>query len=556
MDLPGLRKTSDPYKPLYYLFVLLLVCFIAAPVTAVFLYGIFPLDSSESFRQSLFRALPYLKRNLILAFIVTPLAVVMGLSSAFTIHRFSLRLNRIFKALILISLVQPPFVGSISFIMLFGKRGLITHRLLGLNVSPYGLQGIVLMQVLGLSTLVYLIISSSISRADSSIEDAARNMGASEFQVFRTVTLPGMFPEISTAAILVFLASMADFETPLIIGGPYQTLSSDLYIQITGLYDMKSAAISGILLLFPCIALFIAYRGINSRRSYYDISLSGSSPVYRNSSPAVKAVFYTITLVYFCFVLMKYGFIVIGAFTRNWGYDYSFTLDHFRNIFHHRDLFPFVNSIKLAFFTALISSSAGVFLSYIIKRKNYGLRSFSDLLATIPIAVPGILLGIGYLVNFKYPILGIGRYVFTDRQPLLLLGTGIIIYIICIFRYLNTGLRIGYSLIEHINPDIEDAARNLGQREAAIYTKIVFPLIAPAFKNSFFRVFATTMTTLGAIIFLLLPSNKVAVQTIFQIITSSERGVAASMALMLSGVTITLLGIFYLLNKLVEKLLK
>ncbi|MDC7240369.1 MAG: ABC transporter permease subunit, partial [Spirochaetales bacterium] len=238
------------------------------------------------------------------------------------------------------------------------------------------------------------------------------------------------------------------------------------------------------------------------------------------------------------------------------GYDYSLTLDHFRAVFHHRDLVPFVNSVKLAFFTALISSMAGVFLSYIIKRKNYSLRSFSDLLATIPMAVPGILLGIGYLVNFKYPVLGIGRYILTDSRPLILLGTGVIIYIICIFRYLNIGLRIGYALIEHINPDIEDAARNLGQRESAIYRKIVFPLIAPAFRNSFFRVFATTMTTLGAIIFLLLPSNKVAVQTIFQIITSSERGVAASMALMLSGLTIVLLGLFFLVNRLFEKLIK
>lgn len=549
------RNTADPYRLFYYLFVSLLICFIAAPVVSVFLYSVFPLNSLESFGASLVRALPYLKSNLILALIVTPLALVIGVSSAFTIHRFTFRLNRIFKSLILISLVHPPFVGSISFIMLFGRRGLITHKMLHLDVSPYGLQGIVLMQVLGLSSLVYLIISSSISKMDPSIEDAARNMGATEWQIFRDITLRKMYPEISTASILVFLASMADFQTPLIIGGAYQTLASDLYIQITGLYDMKSASISGILLLIPCIALFWVYRGINKNKSFYDMSLSGSSIQYRHYSPFLKVLFFSITAFYCSFVLLKYGFIIIGAFTKHWGYDYSFTLNHFEKVFQ-KDLRPFINSIKLAFVTALISSSAGVFLSYIVKRKTYRFRALSDLLATIPIAVPGILLGIGYLVTFKYPVLGIGRFILKDHRPLVLLGTGIIIYIICIFRYLNIGLRIGYALIEHINPDIEDAARNLGQKEPAIYRRIVFPLIAPAFKNAFFRVFATTMTTLGAIIFLLLPSNKVAVQTIFQIITSSERGVAASMSIFLSLITLLMLGISRYVNNLIEKLIK
>ena len=549
------RNSADPCRGIYYFFIALLICFIAAPVVSVLLYGVFPLGSPEDFRDSLLRSFPYLNRNLILACIVTPLAVLIGTSSAFTVHRFSSFFNKIFQYFILISLIHPPFVGSISFIMLFGKRGLITHKILHLDVSPYGLQGIALMQILGLSSLVYLIISSSISRMDPSVEDAARNLGATEWQIFKDITIKKMYPEISTASILVFLASMADFETPLIIGGAYQTLASDLYIQITGLYDMKSASVSGILLLIPSISLFFIYKWINRNKTFYDMSLSGTSIRYTHYSRGLKILLFSITGLYCAFVLLKYGFIIIGAFTKNWGYDYSFTLSHFKKVFQ-KDLSPFLNSLKLSFITALISSFAGVFLSYIIKRKSYALRHLSDLLATIPIAVPGILLGIGYLVTFKYPLFGIGRYILKDQRPLVLLGTGIIIYIICIFRYLNIGLRIGYALVEHINPDIEDAARNLGQKESGIYRDIVFPLIAPAFKNTFFRVFATTMTTLGAIIFLLLPSNKVAVQSIFQIITSSERGIAASMAIMLSLLTLTMLGLFYYADKLFEKYVK
>ena len=182
--------------------------------------------------------------------------------------------------------------------------------------------------------------------------------------------------------------------------------------------------------------------------------------------------------------------------------------------------------------------------------------SLVDFMATLPAAVPGILFGIGYLVTFKYPIFGIGRYIFTESKPLLLLGTGIIIYIICIARFMNTGLRAGYALLEHVHPDLEKAAYNLGGSELATFSGIIFPLMKDAFFASFLKTLSSGMVTLGAIIFLLLPSNKVAVQQIFQIITSSRTGTAAAMALSLSLLTLILLGFFYCLfyyDELVKK---
>ena len=132
------------------------------------------------------------------------------------------------QVLVLMPLISPPFVGTVAFIMLFGKRGLITHSLLGLEISPYGFHGIVTMQSIGLATLAYLLISSAIRKTDVSPEEAARNLGAPEKKVFLTITLPLMIPEITVAAMLVFLTSMADFATPIIDWGAYQTLASDL----------------------------------------------------------------------------------------------------------------------------------------------------------------------------------------------------------------------------------------------------------------------------------------------------------------------------------------
>jgi len=543
---------ANPMKGGYYLLLCALFCFIAFPVLSVFLYGIFPLSATGDLRTMVLRSLPYLKNSFSIALVVTPAALFVGLAATLTVHRFASPLSRFLKPILLLSLIHPPFVGSIAFIMLFGRRGLITHNLLGLDVSPFGWHGVAFMQFLGLGSVAYLIISSSVERTNPLIEDAARNLGVTEWRIFRDITLRSMYPELSSAAVLVFLASMADFGTPLVIGGPFQTLASDLYIQITGLYDMRSASVSGILLLLPCITLFVYQRRLNRKKAYYSMALSGGSVSSRHYCPAVRNLFVGFTLLYALFILLKYGFILIGAFTEHWGYDYSLTLRHLLNVLK-KDLSPFLNSIQLAFFTALFSSLFGVFLSYVVKTRKWAFLALSDVLATLPAAVPGILLGIGYLVTFKYPLLGIGRFVLKELPPLILLGTGIIIYIICIFRYMNVGLRTGYALLEHINPNIEEAARNLGQSENRIFSGIMLPLLSPAFRTSFFKIFSTTMTTLGAIIFLLLPSNKVAVQTIFQIITSSERGVAASMALLLSLTTALLLGFFRLLNMFISE---
>ncbi|WP_048600985.1 ABC transporter permease [Rubeoparvulum massiliense] len=541
-------KRLDSLKLLYYTLFGLLLYFVLVPVISVILYGVFPVESFHSLRQSLQRSLPYLQNSLWVAGVVTVLSVLIGLIAAITINRFHFKGKRLLRYAVLLPLINPPFVGSIAFIMLFGKRGLVTHGLLGLSVSPYGWQGIVIMQTLSLSALAYLIISSAIVKIDPNLEEAARNLGASELQIFKGVTLKMMYPEISTAGVLVFLASMADFGTPLIIGGPFHTLASDLYVQITGVYNMKTAAISGILLLIPCILLFFLQRNVIGKNHYYSVSTANTNIIYPHFNRPLRYLFIIITILYALFVVIKYLFIIIGAVTKQWGYNYTFTLEHIKTIFA-QDYSPFINSIQLAFVVAFVSSILGVLLSYMIKRKSYRHQHVVDLLATLPAAVPGILLGIGYLVTFKYPLFGVGRFWLHSFPSIILLGTGVIIYLISIFRYMNVGLRAGYALIQHLNPDIEDAARNLGQSENKIFTQIVLPLMYPAFWIAFLKNFSSTMTTLGAIIFLLLPSNKVAVQQIFQTITSSATGVAAAMALLLSLTTALILGVLKFINQ-------
>jgi iron(III) transport system permease protein len=476
------------------------------------------------------RSLPFLGRSLSVAILVTIVSTLIGASGALAVRRLVFPGRSLIRLLFMVPLVCPPFVGSLSFIMLFGRRGLITNRLMGLSVSPFGWQGIATLEIISFGALAYLVVASGLDRLDTDQEDAARTIGAGERQIFRDVTLRSMKPELATAAVLVFLGSLADFGTPLIIGGAYQTLASDLYTQIIGLYDMKSAAISGLLLLVPSMAVFLFQRRSIVPGAYYATGSPTRDVRYRIPDRGLAVVLAGVAGVYSVVVAMQFGFIVVGAFSTHWNHDFTPTFAHFVTVLSG-DLAPFINSLSLALVSALLASWFGVVLAYLIQRRRYPLRRTVDFIATMPAAVPGILFGIGriYLKGIAQPVL---------------LGTGIIIFILCMFRYLNIGLRAGSALLDHIDPDLEDAARNLGRSDSGAFADISLPLLAPAMYGAFIKVFATTMTTLGAIIFLILPSNKVAVQQLFQIITGSGFEAAAAMGVILMTLTLVLLALF------------
>ncbi|MDK2866962.1 MAG: iron(III) transport system permease protein [Clostridiales bacterium] len=539
-------RTPSPHKLIYGIIFLFLVYFILLPVVSIVFYGISSSDSLFFTTKGFQNSFIHLRHSLSVAIIVTIMATVLGLILAFTLHRMAFAGKRVLKALVLLPFINPPFVGSIAYIMLFGKRGLITHQLLGLTISPFGMRGIVTVQVLGLTALAYLLISSAIQKTDISLEEAARTMGASEGKVLLTVTLPMMAPEIAGTALLVFLASMSDFSTPLIIGGSYQTLASNLYIQITGLYDMQSAALSGIILLLPCFMAFWLHKYHLSKRSYFSDDTTASAIVNRTLPRHLKGMMIGISTLYLTFLLGQYLFIVLGALTKQWGYDYTFSLAHFQSL-KGTQIKPFINSFKLASATALFASGTGVFLAYLLKLHRPKFATAADLFATLPAAVPGILFGIGYLVTFRYPILGIGKFWLTPLPSIVLLGTKAIVYLICIARFMNIGLRAGYALLEHVHPDIENASYNLGAGQARTFFSIMLPQMKSAFFASFLRSFSDGMVTLGAIILLIIPSNKVAVQQIFTVVKSNASGDAAAIALLLSFMTLIFLGFYYLL---------
>lgn len=531
-------KTSSKHI-LQLLFIILLFYFCTLPVISVIFYGI--ADDSVIDAQAWIRMFRLLRNSIGLSALTTIACVLLGLLATFTLHRLHFQGRRLLRILMLVPLVNPCFVGTLSFIMLFGSRGLITYRILGLHTSPYGWHGVFVLQTLSFTTLAYLIISGAVQSTDVALEDAARNLGTPERKILTAITLPMMLPEIAVAGLLVFLASMADFTTPLIIGGNFRTLASDLYLQITGIYNMKVASVTGIFLLIPCFLAFYLQRRLSKNKKFHTDQATNNRIEYEFVSPAVKALLITGTCLLISAFLIVVIFVIIGGFTKNWGYDYSFTLEHFQKAMMHDPrvfIKPLFNSVLLAVCSAFFASSIGITLAYLIYRKKIMLSGAVDFICLLPAAVPGVLFGIGYLVTFKHPMFGV--------TTIVLVGTSIIVYIICIARNINVAMKSCYALLEHADPDLENAAYNLGASRLQALLFVVMPSMKNAFVNSYIRIFSSCMTTLGAIIFLLLPKNKVIIQVLFQASTGAQTtGVTAIMALMLSGFTLLLMLLFY-----------
>lgn len=530
--------------------ILCLIYFILLPIVGVLIYGF--LDDQKALTlQDVSTVIVFLKNSMIVSVPATIFSVFFGISLALTAYRLPVRSARFFRLIGLIPLIDPPFVGSIAFIMLFGRNGLITRRLLGIDTSPYGWHGIIILQVISLSSIAFLLISSSIRKVDLSLEDVARNLGLSELGIFFKVTLPMMIPEITNTALLIFLMSLADFTTPLIIGGAFQTLASSIYIQITGLYNMKIASLTGGALLLPCVAAFLLHRYRLSKAGFVSDYRDNAQIHFRVVHPVVRWGLLVFSTTISLMILTKTLFIMIGAFTRHWGHDYAFSLDHFKVVLG-KDFSPFINTINLAVVVAIVASLLGIIIAYLVRTKKIAFPKTVDFLALFPAAIPGILFGIGYLVVFRYPLFGAGRFIFEDAPSIILLGTKLIIYIICIARFINVGARAGYATLEHLDPDLENAAQTLGASWWFTFTHVMMPALKDAFFSAFFKNMSTTMTTLGAIILLLLPSNKVAIQLLFQILVSSSIGDAAAMALLISLTNIIMLilfhGLFYYNN--------
>lgn len=442
-------------------------------------------------------------------------ATVVGFLFAYALSRPDIRGRAVLRVMALLPLISPPFVVGLAVLLLFGRRGLITHELLGLDISLLGLGGLWLVQTLAFFPMATLTLLPTLKNIGSTLEWAGRDLGWTWFQTFRRVTLPLTFPTILNALLLVGMFVITDFGNPVLIGAGYQVLSVEAYVQAVGRQDFGMAAVLCVLLFVPTLILFLIQRRVLARRSAVTVSGKTGSLPPAPLPAAVRRGLLTVLGLVSVLMILIYGSILAGSFTRAWGADWSLTLDHWRTALLRGD--DIRNSALFSATAAIITTISTLVAAYVVHRTRVFGRGVLDGLAVLPSAIPGTMIGISWLLTFNQP-------------PLALTGTALILVLVMVVRAIPVGYRTAVTTISQISPSIDEAATDLGASRARVIVQIMFPLLGGAFTTSLVFGFLHAINTLSAVIFLTSPGIGLGAPTIVNLAEFGQWGAATGVA--------------------------
>ncbi len=436
-------------------------------------------------------------------FLVGILSSLVGLLFAYV--EVYVRMNKfvggLFKVVSMLPVVSPPFVLSLSMIMLFGKAGIITRFLLGIyDNSVYGYWGIVIVQTLTFFPVCYMMLKGLLKNIDPSLEEAARDMGASRFKVFTSVTLPLMLPGLGNAFLVTFIESIADFANPMIIGGSYDTLATTIYLQITGSYDKPGAAAMAVVLLCITLLMFAVQKYYLEAKTAATLTGKASRARMLIEDRSVKVPLTVLCSLAAMFVILMYLCVPVGAFFPTWGYKFfPLTGKWFKLVFtRYHGFQAFRDSFLLSLISAPITALLSMIISYLVVKRKFKSKGFIEAVSMLAMAVPGTVLGVGYIRGFAGGVFHTG---FLQG----IYGTGLILVIVFVVRSLPTGTRSGISALRQIDRSIEESAYDMGADSFKVFMTVTLPLIKDSFLSGLVTAFVRSITAISAIILLVTP---------------------------------------------------
>ena len=436
-------------------------------------------------------------------FLVGILSTLIGLLFAYVevYVRMGKFTGGLFKVVSMLPVVSPPFVLSLSMIMLFGKAGIITRFLLKIyDNSVYGFWGITIVQTLTFFPVCYMMLKGLLKNIDPSLEEAARDMGASRWKVFTSVTFPLLLPGLGNAFLVTFIESIADFANPMIIGGSYDTLATTIYLQITGAYDKAGAAAMAVVLLCITLAMFAVQKYYLERKTAATLTGKASRGRMLISDRSVKIPLTVLCSLVALFVIMMYICVPIGACFPTWGYKFfPLTGKWFKLVFtRYHGFQAFRDSFVLSLISAPITALLSMIISYLVVKRKFKSKGFIEAVSMLAMAVPGTVLGVGYIRGFSGGLFHSG---FLQG----LYGTGLILIIVFVVRSLPTGTRSGISALRQIDKSIEESAYDMGADSFRVFMTVTLPLIKDSFLSGLVTAFVRSITAISAIILLVTP---------------------------------------------------
>ena len=488
--------------------------------------------------------------SLLLAILVGALTTALGLAFALTATRSGLRFNRGLRALTVLPIITPPFVIGLALILLFGLSGAVTTFVADLfGVQPtrwlYGLPGILIAQTLAFTPIAFLVLIGVVEGVSPSMEEAAQTLRADKWQTFRTVSLPLMRPGLANAFLLGFIESMADFGNPLVLGGNFDVLSTEIFFAIVGAqYDQGRAAVLAIVLLFFTLSAFYAQRRWLGRKRYTTITGKGDSGVHPLMPRRLAWPVLAVAGLWGTFTVVVYGMIVYGSFVELWGVRNALTFKHYITAFSvgwtEHGLHwsgsawdSFFTTISIAAIAAPLTAAVGLSTAYLLTRQSFAGKDSFEFGTMLSFAIPGTVIGVSYILAFNVP-------------PIEITGTGIILVVSFIFRNMPVGVRAGVASMSQLDRSLDESSLTLGANSWQTFRRVILPLLRPAILAALVFSFVRAMTAISAVIFLVSAEYDMATSYIIGRVENNDYGLAIAYSTTLIFVMLSVVALLQL----------
>ncbi|EKO3959252.1 iron ABC transporter permease [Vibrio fluvialis] len=529
--------------------ILLIAIFIIFPSIAIFL----PMFKDEmgqwtawQFMEILSQShtLSVIRNSIVLGIAVGVGATFFGLIFAIYTTRIAKRSAFIARVFSILPIVTPPFIVGLGVTLMLGRSGYITELMVdwfGLQKTNwlYGFTGIWLAQVLAFAPMSFMILDGALKSLHPSLEEASYTLKANRYQTFFGIIIPLLKPALANSFLIIFVQSLADFSNPLVLGGSFDVLATQIYFYIAGAQlDYASASTLGSVLLLFSLAIFVVQYLWIGQRSY--VTISGKA--YRGDvqdMPASLKLGVTLTLyVWMVFNVLLYGSIFFGSFTVNWGVDYTLTLQNYINLFGNGmsdGAWPsLITTMIYAGVAAPITALFGLLIAYVVVRQQFYGKKVIEFSTMLCFAVPGTVAGVSYILAF-------------NDAPIYLTGTAAIVVISMVMRNVPVGIRSGIAGLGQLDKSLDEASLSLRASSLQTIRHIILPLLRPAILSTLVYSFVRAMTTVSAIIFLVTPETRVATSYILNRVEDGEYGIAIAYGSVLIVVMLAIILLFDLL---------
>jgi iron(III) transport system permease protein len=481
-------------------------------------------------------------------------ATLMGLVFALLVTRVGSRWSKPLRAITVLPIVTPPFVLGLALILLFGRNGAVTLALHDwFGIAPgrwlYGMTGVWLAQVLAFSPIAFMTLIGVAEGVSPSLEEASSTLGASRWQTFVRVALPLMRPGIANAFLLCFIESMADFGNPMVLGGNFHVLSTEIFFAVVGAAnDPARAATLAIVLLMLAVGAFMLQNLWLGKKSY--VTVTGKADNGRHGALDVRlaAGLWSVAVPWFAFTLLVYGAVLMGGFVQNWGQDNSFTLRHYVDAFgiegglggwHFTgQAWPSLGTtLMISAIATPLTALVGILAAWLLVRQRFAFKAAFEFGTMLSFAIPGTVIGISYILAF-------------NSAPIELTGSAAILVLCFVFRNMPMGLRTGIAAMRQLDASLDEASITLGASSWTTMRRVILPLLRPAIASALVYGFVRSITSISAVVFLVSADYDMATSYIIGLVSNGNYGIAIAYATALIGIILVCI---LLMNLLVGK---